>query len=305
MMRTADGWWGLSLPRTSDLELVPALVAESVLGEPWSVVACWSASVTTAEAVERGRLLDLACCDPANPISSRPGVISQRGGRRTALRTRPRIIDLTALWAGPLCAHLLGLGDADVVKVESVHRPDGARRGTPAFFDLLNSGRTMVTLDLAEATGVERLRELVATADLVLESSRARALRRFGIHAEEVVADGTCWLSITARGRDNDSVGFGDDVAAGAGLWVEDRGGPIPCGDALADPLTGVTAAAEAAEALLAEEAVLIDVSMHDVAVAAARGGQPEHEVHRDRAGNWWVTGAAASYSVLEPEARR
>ena len=40
----------------------------------------------------------------------------------------PLVVDLSALWAGPLCAHLLGLAGARVVKVESLGRPDGARR---------------------------------------------------------------------------------------------------------------------------------------------------------------------------------
>ncbi|MGH3969835.1 MAG: CoA transferase, partial [Mycobacterium sp.] len=38
-----------------------------------------------------------------------------------------RIIDLTAFWAGPAATHLLAAFGADVVKVESVQRPDGIR----------------------------------------------------------------------------------------------------------------------------------------------------------------------------------
>ncbi|GAB2869516.1 CoA transferase [Nocardioides pacificus] len=62
--------------------------------------------------------------------------------------------------AGPLCAHLLGLDGARVVKVESTTRPDGARRGPAAFFELLHAGHAQLTLDLA--TDVDVLRELVA-----------------------------------------------------------------------------------------------------------------------------------------------
>ena len=51
-------------------------------------------------------------------------------------------------------------------------------------------------------------------------------------------------MSITASGRDSPRVGFGDDVAAGAGLVACDQAGqPVFCGDALADPLTGLAAA--------------------------------------------------------------
>jgi len=75
------------------------------------------------------------------------------------------------------------------------------------------------------------------------------------------------WLSITAYGRtgaDAMRVGFGDDVAAAAGLvcWTPD--GPIPAGDALADPLAGVVGAAAVARALQAPTGVLVDLSMYD-----------------------------------------
>ena len=52
-------------------------------------------------------------------------------GMRHELAAPPRIVDLSALWAGPLCAHLLQLAGASVVKLESTRRPDGARFGAP------------------------------------------------------------------------------------------------------------------------------------------------------------------------------
>jgi crotonobetainyl-CoA:carnitine CoA-transferase CaiB-like acyl-CoA transferase len=65
-------------------------------------------------------------------------------------------------------------------------------------------------------------------------------------------------------------IGFGDDVAAGAGLVAWDDGTPCPMGDALADPLAGVTAAAAALAALHSGRGALLDVSMHDLCAAAA-----------------------------------
>lgn len=43
------------------------------------------------------------------------------------------VVDFSALWAGPLCAHLLGLAGARVVEVETPGRPDGGRRGKPGL----------------------------------------------------------------------------------------------------------------------------------------------------------------------------
>lgn len=150
---------------------------------------------------------------------------------------------------------------------------------------------------------VDRLRELIAGADLVLEASRPRALQQLGIHAEEVVAQGTSWLSITAAGRDSDTVGFGDDVAVRGGLRTVVGGRTSPVGDAIADPLTGVVAAT-AAVAVLEAEPALIDVSMLHVAAAAARGETAEHRVVRGPGDAWWVETDAGRWPVAPPRRR-
>ncbi len=259
-LRTPDGWVGLSLPRPSDLEMLPALTFGDIK-DPWSDVARWAGTITTAEADERIQLLGLAGgripLDGTGERPSRPAVVSTPLGVR-----RPRkdltVVDLTSLWAGPLCAHLLGLTGAHVIKVESHDRPDGARAGSPAFFQELHAGHEMVRLDPKS----DSLRRLIDGADLVLEGSRPRALAQLGIDAEAVGAAGTSWLSITARGRASNTIGFGDDVAACAGMVVLEDDAVLPVGDALADPLTGVRAAEAALEALASGEARLIDVSM-------------------------------------------
>lgn len=305
MMRTADGWLGLSLSRADDVDMVPALTqADARAGDPWVAVAAWAASLPTDVAAGRVELLGLAGSAVPQRLSPRRGVAVARHGRRAHLRERPRIIDLTALWAGPLCAHLLGLGGAEVIKVESAHRPDGARGGPPEFFDLLHAGHAMVGLDFRDPRDIAALRELISTADLVLESSRARALRQLGIDADEHVAAGTSWLSITARGRDSNAVGFGDDVAAAAGLVVADGPDLLPCGDALADPLAGVAAAAAASDAMLDDHARLIDVSMLHVAAETTVTTPEEHAVVEAN-GRWWVETASGRFPVADPVARR
>ena len=59
------------------------------------------------------------------------------------------MVDLSALWAGPLAASLLLEAGARVVKVEARDRPDGARSGPRPFFDLLNAGKESVAIDLS------------------------------------------------------------------------------------------------------------------------------------------------------------
>lgn len=266
---TRDGWLGLSLSRPSDVDLLPALTLAPIAGDPWLTVARWAAARTTMSAVERGVELGLpiAAVPKSVPAPRRPGITARPGAARR-VNARPLVVDFTALWAGPLCAHVLSRAGARVVKIESATRPDAARSGSPEFFDLLHGGHESVVLDFEADRSL--LQALVARADVVLEASRPRALRQFGIDADAHVARGAIWVSITAYGRaDELRVGFGDDVAAGAGLVAWENGRPAPAGDALADPLTGISAAAAAVAALREPRGALLDVSMHDVAVAA------------------------------------
>ena len=144
-----------------------------------------------------------------------------------------------------------------------------ARSGSPRFFDLLHAGHEAVALDFTAQRA--ELGRLVAWADVIIEVSRPRALAQLGIDAMREAARGAIWVSVTAAGRDQGMrVGFGDDVAAGTGLVAWEDGVPYPMADALADPMSGITAAAAAVEALSGHRGALIDVSMHDVCAAAA-----------------------------------
>lgn len=298
MFPARDGWIGLSLARPTDLELLPALVERPVGADPWGAISAWARSGSCAEAEERMILLGLPGTAIAEvPPSDRAPVVITEGPARPAVE-HPLVVNLSSLWAGPLCARLLRLRGARVVKVEDSGRPDGARLGSISFFEELNGGQELLTVDLARER--DRLVDLLLEADLVIEGSRPRALRQLGVVAEEVVASGTSWLSITARGRDSEAIGFGDDVAAGAGMVLRDGDDLLPVGDALADPLTGVAAAAAGAEALLGARAQLVDVSMRHV-VAATVGPVPEHEVV-SRAGRWVVEDATGEWQVAEPQ---
>ena len=199
------------------------------------------------------------------------------------------VVDFSALWAGPLCAHLLGLAGAQVVKVETPTRPDGARRGYPGFYRLLHAGHRSVVLDPSLPADRAGLAALVDAADIVIEASRPRALAGFGLDMQAAVAAGTTWISITAAGRSSQRVGFGDDVAAAAGLVVYDAAGPVFCGDAIADPLTGLTAAALALTAPADGSGVLWDVAMAGVVAATLDAGPSAPAVAARPEGSGWM----------------
>lgn len=271
LLPAADGWVAASLPRPSDLDLVAPLTEREVT-DPWDCLAGWAAEHPAAEIVARARLLGIALSrvgEGAPPLQLPAEAVKAAAPTGWS----PLVVDFSALWAGPLCGSLLGLAGARVIKVESSLRLDGARRGEPRFYDLLHAGQESIWIDPRAAGDLAALKSLVDTADVVIESSRPRALAGWGLDAEAAARAGTVWVSITAYGREaGDRVGFGDDVAAGAGLvgWID--GAPCFVGDAIADPLTGLASAVAALRALSTGEGALLDMSMASV-VASTLGG--------------------------------
>lgn len=272
LLSCVDGYVSLTIARDGDRDLVTACF-ESSLGasdDVWEFASKQCAQRNAEEVRDRAALLGLSAailgeardCDPPKAITF-SGV-----GRR---REQPLVVDLSSLWAGPLAANILGLAGARVVKVESAHRLDGARFGSRSFYDLLHGGHESVTLCFT--TQRAELRALIADADVVITSARPRAFEQLGIAAEELMTENqiTAWLAITAFGaRARNRVGFGDDAAIAAGLCAFDHAGPMFAADAIADPLTGLVAASCALQALGSGQRSLFDLSLVDVASAAA-----------------------------------
>ncbi|MGH8453859.1 MAG: CoA transferase [Nevskiales bacterium] len=196
----------------------------------------------------------------------------------------PLIVDLASLWAGPLCSRLLQRMGAEVIKLESTQRPDGARNGPAAFFDLLNVGKRTVTLDFSSAQGRDQLRALLGRADIVIEGSRPRALRQLGIHAETLIEEnpGLNWISISGYGRGEPQenwIAYGDDAAVAAGLshvQYQATGQRMIVGDAIADPLTGLHAALAAWASWLGGGGRLISLALRDVVNHCLRFDLPD-----------------------------
>lgn len=321
LLPTADGWVAVSLARPGDAASVPALVEGHLPPgrgiDPWIPLAAYAARRPAEVTVERARLLGV----PAAVLPPRTGTDAPSceaegvpwhvarlgrpdGGvahREAHLRGpsptpgRPVVVDLSALWAGPLCAWLLGLTGATVVKVEDTRRPDAARWGDRWLFGQLHAGHRSVALDLGRAGGRAALRAVVEVADVVIEGSRPRALASLGLTPEAFLENrsGRTWVSITGYGRrgpGGDRVAFGDDAAVGGGLVARSPGEPpVFCADAAADPLAGVYAAV----AVLASRADggghLVDCAM---AAAAAFANRPRSCPGRhvvSRSGGRWV----------------
>ncbi len=249
----------LNLSRSDDRALLPALLETDDLDVNDDRAICALVRHCDAEAlVMRGRSMGLAM---AMEHESRPAPLAHvkltedtpasGSPAATVGRNLPKVLDLSALWAGPLAAHLLWLAGADVVKVESRSRPDGMRNGDGAFHALLNQGKDSVVIDFNDASDRQALVALIADSDIVIEAARPRALTQLGIDVPHLVATtaGLVWITITAHGAQGEAadwVGFGDDCSVAAGLSAALRAA-TGCsgfvGDAIADPLTGIAAA--------------------------------------------------------------
>jgi CoA-transferase family III len=273
LLTTADGWCAITLSRADDIEAVPALVEnDEVTGDPWSVVARWARGRPAAEVAGRARLLDLPAAAMGETDAAPPLV--RRLGAPAAARTLSGAIvaDLSSMWAGPLCGRLLARCGAIVVKVESTRRPDGTRAGPKAFFDWMNSEKLSYVVDFEHGTAL--LKDLLTAADVVIEGSRPAALARRGLGPDDIVArPGRVWLRITGHGADPQHanlVAFGDDAAVSGGLVGGEGDDPVFCGDAIADPLTGLEAAAAVTDSLSRGGGEVIEFSMAAVAATYA-----------------------------------
>lgn len=178
-----------------------------------------------------------------------------------------RIVDLTAFWAGPAATHALAALGADVIKVESIQRPDGIRYSGGMrrdvddwweygwVFHAMNTNKRSVTLDLQSDEGLRLAKQLISESDAVVENFSPRVMEQFGLDADvllnlnpRLVVMRMPAFGLTGPWRDR--VGFAPTMEQIAGLaWVTGfPDGPPVAPRGACDPLAG----AHAAFALLA-----------------------------------------------------
>ena len=164
-----------------------------------------------------------------------------------------RVIDLTRVRAGPTCVKQFADWGADVIKVEMpAHESEdilGSRDGSD--FHNLHRNKRSLTLNLKDARGVEVLKRLAGTADVLVENYRPDVKHKLGIGYETLSAINPrlIYASISGFGQDGpyrDRAGF-DQVAQGMGglMWVTGLPGqgPVRAGIPVADLSAGLFAA--------------------------------------------------------------
>jgi hypothetical protein len=259
-----DGWVAVNLARPEDRDVVPALTGTD--SEPWAALAQAAATRPSQAFVADAAELQLpaAVLGEAEPCELAPG-----GG----VLPRLKVLDLSALWAGPLCAGLLARMGARVRRVENTARPDPTPLGSPRLDRRLNGEKTRLAIDLTTREGKARLGEEIARADVIVTSARAAACASLGLNDALLARRrGLIWAAITGHGWAADRVGFGDDCAVAGGLVRRKDGEPRFLGDAVADPLTGLEAALAVREAACEGRGGRLDLAMARIACAYAAG---------------------------------
>jgi crotonobetainyl-CoA:carnitine CoA-transferase CaiB-like acyl-CoA transferase len=202
-----------------------------------------------------------------------------------------RVLDLSTFWAGAYLTCYLGAFGADVVKVESIQRPDGFRysaafptEGTDWYersvlWQGTNLNKRDVTLNLAAESGLELVRDLVAGADVVVENFSPRVVEQFGLDYADLVAvkPDVIMVRMPGFGLDGpwrDYVGWALNIEQTSGMSAATGypDGPPTDLQGPADPIVGVHATVALLAALehrrRTGEGQLIEVAQIEVGAA-------------------------------------
>jgi len=217
------------------------------------------------------------------------------------------VLDLSRIMAGPWAGQILADLGADVIKVERpgvgddtrswgppfLEDSEGKQTGCSGYFLSVNRGKRSVEIDLATADGQEKVRELVRSADIVLENFRSGTLTRYGLDYDQLISvkPDLIFCSITGFGQDGpkrDHAAYDFMIQAMGGLMSitgnpDDTpgGGPQKVGIPIVDIMTGMYAAVGVLAALARRDRTgqgdYLDLAMLDVQVGVLANQAMNH----------------------------
>jgi len=174
-----------------------------------------------------------------------------------------RVVDFSHFIAGPLATMILADMGAEVIKIEAPDRGDDLRRYPPVHPDLklgapflwTNRNKQSVAVDLKSAQGLEVVRELIATADVVVENFSTGVMQRLGLDYESCrkLRPEIVYCSVSAYGRDGafaDRLGF-DPIAQVESGFVSMNGYADREGVRALSPVMDISTAMMACNAIL------------------------------------------------------
>jgi crotonobetainyl-CoA:carnitine CoA-transferase CaiB-like acyl-CoA transferase len=217
-----------------------------------------------------------------------------------------RVLDLTRVLAGPYCTMFLGDLGAEVVKVEQPGVGDDTRGwgppfagGESAYFLCINRNKKSLTLDLKSPEGVELLRRLAKTADVLIENFRPGTMERLGLGEPDLRAINPrlIYASLSGFGADGpmkDWAGYDLIVQAWGGLMSitgMPDGEPTKVGVAIIDVVAGLMLGKSIVAALFAREKLgvgqKIDTSLLEAEVACLINVGSSYLVEGKVPGRW------------------
>jgi crotonobetainyl-CoA:carnitine CoA-transferase CaiB-like acyl-CoA transferase len=149
-----------------------------------------------------------------------------------------RVLEIGHYTTAPLGArHLANLG-AEVIKIEpmegeAVRNWPPVRNGKSYFFTFTNSDKLSVTLDMTSPEGVEHLRQLVASADVLIENLKPGALAKRGFSIAEMKKTNPrlIYCAVSGFGADSKYAGrpaYDTVIQAMSGIMDLTRAGDVP-----------------------------------------------------------------------------
>ena len=199
-----------------------------------------------------------------------------------------RVLDLTNVLAGPFCCHQLAHLGAEVIKIEAVGKGDLARElgadvalneaKMGVSFLAQNAGKKSITLNLKSEAGKKIFRQLVKTADVLVENFRPGVMERLGLDYENLQPDNSrlIYCAISGFGQDGPwakNPAYDQIIQGLSGIMSvtgEPGGTPLRAGYPACDTIGGLCAAFAIAAALNnPKTGVFIDISMLEASLAS------------------------------------
>jgi crotonobetainyl-CoA:carnitine CoA-transferase CaiB-like acyl-CoA transferase len=189
-----------------------------------------------------------------------------------------RVVDLSTVLAGPGCARYLADFGADVIKVERPGAGDSIRdmgwrdpRDDVTFFSkIVGRGKRTIVLDLKSADGLETMRRLCDSADVLVENLRPGKLEGLGLAPADLIARNPRLVITRVSGFGQDGPyaarpGFATLAEAMSGFAAingEPDGPPLLPPIALTDEVTALVAAFATMVAVHSGVGQVVDVNL-------------------------------------------
>lgn len=202
-------------------------------------------------------------------VAALPKPTREEGGEARPPLDGIRVVDVTAVWAGPYGTRFLADMGAEVIKVEGPSFADPIRTMTGAqkapeinastYFNEYNRNKLGVSLDMKHPDGMEAFRRLIANSDVFVENWSSGVAERLGLGYEELkkLNPKIIYVSMPGFGHtggDAGRIGFGPTIEQMGGLVALQgygEGPPRRSGISYGDPISGTTAAGAVALGLL------------------------------------------------------